>query len=317
MPNLSRAACQLTIMRIMAPDLWNQAPLAGSCYLHTLTFPNPEPSEVEAMKRFNAFTMWARRTGKVFVRVVERGDATGRLHFHLVSSQRWSAREMSKALPRWGFGRYDVRERPIERAFYAAKYVGKRGKVHKLKQGTRTWGACGITPTRARDVEVTKKELVLCGPTISGITDGVVWVVEGVEHVVPFRFDSPSYPLGQYRKMELKKHQTADVLGRLAKGAVGAVGEYRSCTVRSMQVRDKQNPAAKIDRHIVEHNVEVGDAPLLVQEWLPPGADVHQVKPAANKGDAVFVNLTRLDSKFGSQMVGTGVCIPLLALPIA
>jgi len=305
----------LTIQKLFVESLWNQNP---RCYLHTLTFANPEPDVPEAMRRLNSFANWLRETGKVCVRVVERGGENGRVHFHLVSSQKWSAKQMWSVLPRYGFGRYDVRARPVERAYYAAKYVGKVNRQWPLPKGTRSWGCTGVKPVGRRDVVITKKEidLVAWEPQFA---DVLVWAATETTPALTLRLRTNDLPPGEgeiIKMLELKKHQLSDVGLRLQRGDFGGVGEYRGCVVRTLEVADKQNPANKIKRIVVEHNVEHGGLPCSVQEWLPPGASAEAVKAPASKGDIVFVTITRFDSKFGSQRTCTGTIFALNSLPL-
>jgi len=94
--------------------------------------------------------------------------------------------------------------------------------------------------------------------------------------------------------IELTKPQKDDLARLLTSGVFGSVGEYRGCVVRSFAVADKLKPGVKINRVVVEHNVEFGGSPLVVGEWLPEGADEKAVKAPANRGDVVFATIAGL-----------------------
>jgi len=313
--NRSRYACILTIQQLFVESLWNQNP---ACYLHTLTFANPEPEVSEAMRRLNSFGNWLRKTGKVAVRVIERGGESGRVHYHLVSSQKWSSKEMWSVLPKYGFGRYDVRCRPIERAYYAAKYVGKKNHRFPLPYGTRSWGVIGMKGVTRKSVEISKKELALVANSPQ-LVDVLTWKATEITSEITLRLRTNDLPPGEceiIKMLELKKHQQADVCIRLQRGDFGGVGEYRGCVVRTLEVADKQNPSNKVKRVVVEHNVEHGGMPCTVQEWLPPGSTPEAVKAPASKGDVVFVTISRFDSKFGSNRTCSGSIFALNTLPL-
>jgi len=312
----SRDAFQLTVMKLFTVDLWNQNP---SCYLHTLTFPDPEPTVDEAMRRFHSFAVEIHKRGMVCVRVIERGGQHGRVHYHLVSAQRWDVRETRALLVGRGFGRYDVRVRPVERAYYAGKYIGKKSWRFPLPRGCRSWGAVGVDPVRAVDVLVKKREIHLVRNRFEGLFDW--WAVRlscGTESI-PIRLRAEGGPPSSenMKLLKLKPHQEKEVLLRQGRGEVGCFGEYRSCDVQVREIADKLNPANRIKRVLVEHTVECGGKSLLVQEWLPPGTSESLVKAPAECGDMVYAKLDRMDSKFGSQKVGVGTVFSLMVLPLS
>lgn len=134
----------------------------------TLTFANPEPSAREALKRWDHFRVWLGREGfGDWVRVIEAGDSTNRLHLHVaivcpewvgswgpcrdgkVRARRstWARgmfARLRRVLPAYGFGER-VSLSPIKcgEAFgnYLAGYIvqSMRVPVAKLK-GARLWG---------------------------------------------------------------------------------------------------------------------------------------------------------------------------------
>ena len=145
MSTASKRACQLSVEKLAKETN------ATESYLHTLTFADPEPSQKEAQRRFKSFRDgWALRRGKKFVWSVQRGGRTHRIHFHLVTTQRWDAAEMWDIFPRYGFGRYNVQPpKPVQFAAYVAKYVARS---NGLDSNSRKWGVCGFKSCRVKDV---------------------------------------------------------------------------------------------------------------------------------------------------------------------
>jgi len=265
------------------------------------------------MRRLDNFGHWMRKTGKQAVRVIQLGDETGRVHFHLVSWQRWDVTEMRDALERHGFGRvYDVRERPWSRAIYAARYVGRKPKW-KLPRGVRQWGCIGMKGVRAVDVSVTKRSLHLVTEQSDWHPDFVTWVSHADNLVI--RLKRREYPYGDKvieHMNEIKPAQSKQVIAELLRGRIVGVGEYRACDVRSVGIADKKNPAApKIMRVVVEHSVELGAEAVKVSEWLPAGALESSVKPPANRGETVLVACDAVSSTFGRDRKVTGTVLAL------
>lgn len=158
-----------------------------SCFLHTLTFADPEPSHEEAKHRLHVLRKWMLRKGLKAVWAVERGSEKGRIHFHLVSAVEFGPLfyvELSKR----GFGRYDVRKRPFSRCMYLAKYLWKTrgGSIEhepvrfRLPKGTRRWGVIGIAPCKPSVVKIriVQKELASVAPEPQPYRIPEVWECE-------------------------------------------------------------------------------------------------------------------------------------------
>jgi len=306
-------ACRLSIRSLAAGDLWHQPEKCG--YLHSLTFPNPEPDETEAARRFHDFAShYLNRTGKRCVRVMERGGGTGRLHYHLVSSQRWDAKEMWRVLPKYGFGRYNVKPVDAKGMLYVAKYLLKRARF-PLAPRTRKWGCIGFEGTRWTDVEVVEKVLTLVAEEPHCLYDDLVTTAAGTDWRVVISIRCQSVPERITRMNEINEAQRKHLFELLASGALGGFGEYRGCVVRDQKIRDKKNPSVEIARVVVEHNVEVASMPVVISEWLPVGAVAASVKAPATRGEMVFIHCDTLSSSFGRKS-GMGKIIPLMSLPL-
>ena len=166
---LSRMACELSILK-MCREVG-----ALLCYLHTLTFADPEPSPVEAARRFrNFYAGWLWRRKKKAVWALQLGGRTRRIHYHLVTPDRYDAAEMWDVLSEYGFGRYDVRPpQPVERAFYVARYVARPGVVGP---GVRTWGAVGFEKVKKKNVQTGSIE-------VRRVHDLPAWVVSQIRRL--------------------------------------------------------------------------------------------------------------------------------------
>jgi len=306
-------ACRLSIRTLVEGDLWHQPEACG--YLHTLTFRNPEPDEREAARRFHSFaTGYLGPTGKRCVRVMERGSTTGRLHYHLVSVQRWSAREMWRVMPKYGFGAYDVKPANGKGLDYVAKYLQKRAK-YPLAPGTRKWGCVGFQGVRVDDVEMVEKVLTLVAEEPHCLYDDLHITASGTDWRVVIRTRPQTVESRIIRMNEINEAQRKHLFELLGGGALGGFGEYRGCVVRSQKIRDKKNPLVEIARVVVEHNVEVASMPVVISEWLPVGADAGAVKPSATRGEMVFVHIDTLSSSFGRKS-GMGRIVALMSLPL-
>jgi len=157
--NASEARCRLTILGMFhdPEGLENNR----SCYLVTLTFPDPEPTVEQGMAMWDSFkTGVLAKHGYVGVRVFERGEQHGRLHIHVVTWQRWDAKMLWERGRAYGFGRVDIRERPLSRACYAAKYLTKPARF-PLPKRTRKWACFGFQGTRREDCVWEIKSCVL------------------------------------------------------------------------------------------------------------------------------------------------------------
>src|ERR1035437_8094934 len=159
MPNLTKAACQLSIQHLFRDE--------KHCHLWTYTFENDVPPK-EAARRWRLFVRWHVETGRKCVRVLESGGWHGRWHYHCVTPERWKVDEVREAAERYGFGRINVKRLPANRAHYVAKYLGKQNRGN-LPPGQRRracahveWVFEGREPIRhqIRKAETAEAELV-------------------------------------------------------------------------------------------------------------------------------------------------------------
>jgi len=309
----SKRACQLSVRKLALVTG------ATESYLHTFTFADPEPSQREAQKRFRSFrTGWAARHGKKFVWSIQRGSRTNRIHFHLVTTDRWDAKEMWAVLPRYGFGRYDVQKpKPIEFADYIARYVA-RG--HGLEPKSRTWGCVGFKGVRCVDVD--KDEIL-----IESVVELPQWLIRQLRRISlndekfarrkSFVLKRWSVPLVLKMANALKKHQETEVVAEAQIGTYPVlVGEYRGFTLRATKTVDKLSKV-EISRVIVEHTVLAGTETIRLSEFLPPGSDGAAVKPAAEAGEMVVVRVGEWRRNPQTNQVQLrGFIKPLSSLPL-
>jgi len=312
----TRAACLLSIKKLMLLENTNES------YLHTLTFPNPEPDIREAARRFHNFfygTGAGARLGLRCVWALQRGERTRRLHFHLVSGVRWDAREMWAQLPKYGFGRYDVQPpKPADRASYVARYVGRPGHLEK---GARSWGAVGFEKVKQANVEQETLELpcVVFPPRFAlfawfRLRLGDDHFARRKNFIVKKWGGTIDYKTTM-NVNDLNDTQKNEVLQFAVDGqAPVTVGEYRGFTLVTRKKRDKLS-GVEYDSTTVEHVVLAGTETLKVQEFLPPGADGGTVKPAALVGEKVVLRASAWTrTSYGLSI--RGFIKPLTTLPL-
>jgi len=324
--SLSKAACELSIAMLFGDEGQSLLPGFGLpsystrrkgkpswCYLWSFTFPdNVAPSA--ATKRWERFRQWLQRSGKVCVRVLERGTKGERKwHFHTVSPQRWDVNQVRPVAERYGFGRINVKRIPAARARYVAKYIGKQFTDEDGRANVRLWACVGFHGAMVRNtrtsVEVDNSNLAL----LTGLTDFWVWTLpDGITLRFPLRPESASVENPINKQMEIKASQAKELLGDLAAGNLVMVGEYRGYAVRTLKLKD-QKSGASVERVVVEHNVEVNGVARTVGEWLPTGSTAKDVKPPAVKGDVVKVTVETA-KRFGGQMSYGGTIKPLTQL---
>jgi len=337
----SRWACRLTILHLFQP---RDAPWDAPrwLFLHTLTFKDPEPDYREARRRWSNLRKEFQRSARYGVCVPEFGERTKRLHFHLVTSQRWDAREMWDICDRYGFGRYHVRRRPAwrktpasgyagqihESAYYAAKYVGKRRHWPVELKGSRQWSVFGekyfpIPPCQVRDVRITRKVLTViqesCDEQLYGWS---VWswgplITDSLR--VKLRPDALSDSPTKMR--ELTKEQQAKVASLVAAGDIVGVGEYRVGTVETKKMESYTGgrpTGVKVDRVIVTHKIDFGAAyeRREFDELMPAGTLAESVTFPAKSGDLVACCVDKI-REFNGGTNYTGRVINLDAKPAA
>lgn len=289
----SRAACLLTIKAIFLPS-WDLAP--ESCYLHTLTFADPEPDYREARRRWASFTHWLNRSGFYGVAVPQFGTQTRRLHFHLVTCKRPESREWWDVLGRYGFGRYDVRERPVAVASYAARYVARRDYWPSELRGMRSWSVFGQKhfrwpPTRTVDVKIRNSRSVLVAWAPQGLFNRNVWSIgddRALIHVSRQLRPSSCTEGSIMRARVLGERVLREVRRYLDEGQVIGVGEYRQLVVDTRETRNERTGLSE-KRVVVRHEVELGveGVPYCFEEWLTVGRWGMPIEAPAKSGELV------------------------------
>jgi len=262
-------------------------------YLHTLSFADPEPSYEEARARWNNFGKWLERTRKWGVCVPEWGRKTGRIHFHLVTAERWEVAELREVLPKYGFGKvYDVRERPWSSACYAAKYVSKSDGRPDGMKGIRLWSVFGKKwfphgVSRASDCEMTTKKLYVVAEAPQTFADWLDVRLGADNETLSFKLRPDALPDGPRRMNEINTAQLKVVSVLLTKGGFVGVGEYRSCVATEREMSDFKDKSKKVRWVFVEHRVEFAGDQKIIEERMPAGFDIKAVTPPAASGDMV------------------------------
>lgn len=303
----SKAACLLTIKAIFLPS-WDFVP--EFCYLHTLTFADPEPDYREARRRWASFTHWLNRSGFYGVAVPQFGSRTRRLHFHLVTCKRPASREWWPVLERYGFGRYDVREQPVSVSSYAARYVARRDYWPSELKGMRSWSVFGQKhfrwpPTRTIDVKVKNKRSVVVANAEQGLFDRSVWLIGDERPVVHISrsLRPASCTEGQTLRVRLISDRACNEVQRhLQDGRAVGVGEYRQLVVEAREMTNQKTGLSE-KRVVVRHEIELGvDAvPCCFEEWLSVGQWGMPIEPPAKSGDLVYCVVESLKAFQGTK----------------
>jgi len=306
--NKSKAACLLTIKKLC--ELEN----ANETYLHTLTFPEPEPDVREAARRFHNFFSGTGAGRSLVVRAVwalQRGDRTRRLHFHLVTTRRVDAAAMWRALPKYGFGIYHVSDpEPSHRAAYVARYVGRPGH---LETGTRSWGAIGFPKVLQGNVEGVTRTLTRVTPPPRWVLHAwfraklnqdnyakrVAFIQKHWDEIIVEKDMSNTFG------KKLNETQLAELAQDAQSGTYAVfVGEYRGFTITTRENKDKLS-GVMVESNTVQHVVMVGTETLKVNEYLPPGASPDNVKVPAQQGETVIVRVSSWQkNQFGTSIRG-------------
>jgi len=299
-------ACVFSVMHLLrGPEkrtLFDEEKAPKWCYLWTWTFADPFPRHdvVEALKRWEGLRKSLQRDGRKFVRSIEQGDKSGHWHFHAVTPDRWSAKDMWARSFRFGFGRPDVKPVPIDKGLYVAKYIRKR---LNLPPGRRRWACVGFDGVPASRLKCATKVLqVVAIEPRSYWYHGKEWSLPDNRTLIVRTEGEPPPTEPRFIKMEIKPNAGKHVLEQLAKGKFVAVGEYRGTSTREQRVTDYKTNQS-VSKVIVEHTIEFGTKAITASEWLPPGATAESVKAPANKGDAVMVEYTGISKKYGMDVV--------------
>lgn len=283
-------------------------------YLSTLTFADPEPGYQEARERLRSFrTGYLDRTGKFGVCAPEYGEETGRLHFHLAHTVRWDAKELWAVLPKYGFGRYDVRPRPAWRvrpgpgrpgiihpaAWYLAKYVGKRHHWPEELRGCRQWSVFGekLFPhpvCKTRDVRITTKHLTVIPESPKPFHDFAEWRFIGLNLAFRQAVRPDAQIGGNTHMREITPEQQKKYFGLVQAGDIVGLGEYRFCGVETKEMdqwKDGKKTGNRESRIIVTHKVDFGVSceRREFDDLLPVGTDAKAFTPPAKSGDIVAV----------------------------
>jgi hypothetical protein len=300
MPDLSKAACELSIQHLFRKK--------ENCHLWTYTFADDVPP-AEAARRWRLFVRWHVETARACVRVLESGGMHGRWHYHCVTPQRWDVNEVRAAAERCGFGRINVKKIPANKARYVAKYLRKHVRT-KLPPGQRRWACVGFDGVPVNRVKASSRTWYL--PKMWGGTPytAVEWNFEGME---PMRCqirkaDTPEAE--EVKRIDVSLAQLDALKAGLSAGECLTFGEYRGLSV-TQKVRWDLKTETRIETAYVEHTYECGGVTKTITEWLPLGADVNAVTLPAEPGTVVKIVVRSIRQHQGQEYV-TGVVVPLV-----
>ena len=148
-----------------------------TCYLWTLTIPDPDYNVASCKlysKRFTRFFRDLRRIYPDFsgVRVYEFGEDFGRLHCHFICVKRLDIKKLLSISARCGVGRINVKRIPSARASYVSKYVGKQlqHRAQRLAvKGLRRWGRINFDGSKVCNI--------VCDSVFSRVARGVYRII--------------------------------------------------------------------------------------------------------------------------------------------
>ncbi len=305
MPDLSKAACELSIQHLFHEDLFH---VVDGCYLWTYTFAD-DIKPAEAARRWRLFVRWHVNTDRKCVRVLEAGSKNGRWHYHCVTPQRWDVNEVREAAERCGFGRINVKQIPTDKAGYVAKYLRKHGRS-ELPRGQRRWACVGFDGVPVNRVKATSKSWFLPKVWLRKAYTVAEWNFPGCE---PIRFQirtTEKPEAEEIRHLHVSQAESDSLFAELLTGRLVMVGEYHGLSVTQKIVADA-NTGTRIETAFLEHVLEAGGNTKTVTEWLPAGADLNAVKLPAEPGSLVKMHVKSIRRHMGVEYV-SGVVFPLL-----
>ncbi len=252
MPDLSKAACELSIQHLFREDLFH---VVDGCFLWTYTFAD-DVTPAEAARRWRLFVRWHVETDRTCVRVLEAGSKNGRWHYHCVTPQRWDVNEVREAAMRCGFGRINVKRIPADKARYVAKYLRKHGRS-ELPRGQRRWACVGFEGVPVNRVKATSETWFLPKVWLRKPYTAVQWNFPGVDPV-RFRIRVAENPEAEEtRHLHVSQAQIDSLFAEMQSGQVVMVGEYQGLTVTRKIAKDAKT-GTRIETAFLEHVIEAG-----------------------------------------------------------
>lgn len=151
-----------------------------TCYLWTLTIPDPDYN-VQSLKLYSKrFTLFFRDLRRIYpdfsgVRVYEFGEDFGRMHCHFICVKRIDIQKLLPLCVRCGLGRINVKRIPSARASYITKYVGKQLQHREQRlavKGLRKWGRINFDGSKVKNI--------VCDSVFSRVARGVYRLIAPV-----------------------------------------------------------------------------------------------------------------------------------------
>ena len=194
-----------------------------------------------------------------------------------------------------GFGRINVTVLPPDRALYVVKYLVK---ALRKEPGSRLWACCGYVGVRAADVVIEDSfwREVFSGAAPSGYSLGALRQL-GLKRLYAKLFKREATEI----KTTMQDKHHAAVIGRISKGEVVVVGEYRTTKIDTVKISSKANPSVKEDRVILRHAIELEStgAQATIVEWTAAGTRAEDVKLPLKKGQLVLVSVKKMNHQQG------------------
>lgn len=277
----------------------------ATCKLWTFTFPEEEVRLNPALcaARWKRLNNDRRFRGRKFVHVLE-SSKRGYWHYHCVTPERWDVDEMRLIAEQHGFGRINVKELPVSKSEYVAKYLQKKPKA--LPAGMRRWACHGFKGTKVSSIRITSDLIIRDTPDDNNRAYSRLIVTLPDGETITYRLRLTTN--AEYdNHMKITETASKEILKMACGGQAPMVGEYRGFEVRQIAITDDENPAHVEIKHIVEYGVEFPIANGQVKSikcgmWLEKGTPPETVKAPANKGDPVVVAITGMSLKWGNTI---------------
>lgn len=88
------------------------------------------------------------------------------------------------------------------------------------------------------------------------------------------------------------------LFAEILKGKPLILVEYRGCKPDTIKYRDKKSGNA-VERVVAKHSVEMGDAQVMVTEWMDDGVKADAIKSPFSKGERCILELEGMEPMQG------------------
>jgi len=259
--------------------------ISGSVYLWTFTTPDVVTLS-DLAGRWAAMTSGHRwRRMKVrWIRVYEKHPNGHGWHVHCAAVEFYSVMAIRAHATQYGFGRLNVTRIPLDRSEYLLKYLLKSKRAPDSR-GSRLWACQGFKGTTLASVRGfdTWWDYVwsLSPPGRSPNNTLTMAVTEALYN----RVGNPARVKKQ--NISMNEKQSANALSLLKSGATVRFCEYRRCDLREAAQWEDGKPHPSLKQYYVQHFLECGGKPMLVEERLAGNVKPAKIDPPAKTGQTL------------------------------